>query len=631
MKRATMLVSAVLGLLFVSLSVQPASANIDCNYPPSPVSFVGRVSSGVNVRNKTCMEESTIIGRLAGGATVKVIGEADGWYQVKLSDGTVGFVWGDFISKTDTTEISNTTSTKTTVTNDVATRMKGHILLQVESHGEAWYVRPDDSKRYYMKDGQVAYEMMRQFGLGISNADLAKLKAGNLELKSRLKGKIVLQVESHGEAYYVHPTKGTLHYLKNGDEAYRIMRELSLGITNKDLTYIPVRSFDDYISEKESTTNVDDYSRNGTITMSAYLESGAVYLNWNVKGFEPKDGFKVVYSDSVNASYPGDSAEYVDSSKRAHTITNLNADTTYYFRVCAYLGGGACGTYSNEVVLKTATASGKIVLTGYIENGKVFLGWSVSDVSTTNGFKVVWSESANPIYPGNEYHYLGSSGARNDVLSDMSPGTYHFRVCQYLGGSCGKYSNDIELTVPSNNVASTTITNSPAQSGVVPSEVNLTALNEYWLAEVNALRAERGLRQLVLDQRWVDTATEWAVYMGETGVMSHDRPDGKTMHQWIDTKGLPFTVRYSADGWSTNYFTENIAWGYASSGTTEAVQAVLDDTMDFYLSEASYNGAHYRTIYHADWNSVGLGFYFTPSGNGYKVSVAMHYGSLVLN
>lgn len=166
------------------------------------------------------------------------------------------------------------------------------------------------------------------------------------------------------------------------------------------------------------------------------------------------------------------------------------------------------------------------------------------------------------------------------------------------------------------------------QEGEVPEGVDLTELNNYWLTKINALRAEKNLRQLVLDSRWIDTASEWAGYMGKKGVATHVRADGKSMHQWIDTKGLAFTKRYSENGWNVNYFTENIAWGIAA-GTTESVKKVLDDTLRFFLSEAASNGDHYRTIYHSDWNSVGLGFYFAPQGNGkYKVFVAMHYGSL---
>jgi hypothetical protein len=63
---------------------------------------------------------------------------------------------------------------------------------------------------------------------------------GDKNLVERLKGKILLQIQQNGEAWYVNPADGKRYYLKNGDEAYRIMRILSLGITNLDLRKIPV-------------------------------------------------------------------------------------------------------------------------------------------------------------------------------------------------------------------------------------------------------------------------------------------------------------------------------------------------------------------------------------------------------
>ena len=125
-----------------------------------------------------------------------------------------------------------------------ADKLKGNILLQVESRGEAWYMNPADGKRYYMKDGATAYEMMRRFGLGITNANLAKLpqegeKKTYPAALSYLKGKILLQVESRGEAWYVHPKTGVRYYMKDGAAAYDLMRLYSLGITNTDLAKIP--------------------------------------------------------------------------------------------------------------------------------------------------------------------------------------------------------------------------------------------------------------------------------------------------------------------------------------------------------------------------------------------------------
>lgn len=177
----------------------------------------------------------------------------------------------------------------------LAEKMKGRLLLQVENHGETWYVDPSTLKRFYVKDGPTAYETLRKFGLGITNADLSKIPIGldarfeewdydgdlipdkmeealgtdmydydsdgdsfsdgqeilngynplgigrltlNENMTKRLSGKILLQTESKGEAWYLNPSDNRRYYMKDGDSAYEIMRFLSLGITNANLEKI---------------------------------------------------------------------------------------------------------------------------------------------------------------------------------------------------------------------------------------------------------------------------------------------------------------------------------------------------------------------------------------------------------
>lgn len=121
-------------------------------------------------------------------------------------------------------------------TTSISQKLKGKILLQIESHGEAWYVNPATAERYYMANGNEAYNIMRTLGIGITNVDLNKIKANKFFAK-KSSGKIFLQVESKGEAYYI-DFNGVAHYLKDGSAAYEIMRSLGLGITNANLEQI---------------------------------------------------------------------------------------------------------------------------------------------------------------------------------------------------------------------------------------------------------------------------------------------------------------------------------------------------------------------------------------------------------
>lgn len=158
-------------------------------------------------------------------------------------------------------------------------------------------------------------------------------------------------------------------------------------------------------------------------------------------------------------------------------------------------------------------------------------------------------------------------------------------------------------------------------------QTDLTAeLNEYWLAKINALRTERGVRALRLDERLAVTAGEWATEMASRREITHRRMDGKTMHQWIDTKGLPFSERGSEDGWRTNYFVENIARFYAEP-TSEDMKRALDEISGWFLAEGP-GGDHYESIFHPDWNRVGLGYAFDPAEEHSRAYFVFHYGNL---
>lgn len=189
----------------------------------------------------------------------------------------------------------------TRVNQQLARRVAGRILLQVENNGEAWYVDPESENKLYLRDGTAAYDIMRGLGLGVSNANLEKIPVGVQEnlydltdtdgdglpdkleeaigsdpqkadsdgdgyddktellsnyrpngqtrygidnaFANRFKGRILLQVEGNGEAWYINPADGKRYYLGDPKTAYNAMRFLSLGINNDDLRQIEVGEF----------------------------------------------------------------------------------------------------------------------------------------------------------------------------------------------------------------------------------------------------------------------------------------------------------------------------------------------------------------------------------------------------
>lgn len=120
-----------------------------------------------------------------------------------------------------------------------APNLHGRILLQVQDKGQAWYVNPVNGQRYYLGRPDDAFLLMRSLGLGVSNTDIDSFKG---YAPARLAGRILLQVQDKGQAFYVSPINYQLHYLGRPADAFKVMRSQGLGITNLDLEEILVFS-----------------------------------------------------------------------------------------------------------------------------------------------------------------------------------------------------------------------------------------------------------------------------------------------------------------------------------------------------------------------------------------------------
>lgn len=172
---------------------------------------------------------------------------------------------------------------------NILKNLSGKILLQVESHGEAWYVNPTDLNRYYLANGSAAFGIMRNLGIGISNSNLAKLQ-NNRDLAKRQSGKIFLQVEDRGQAYYV-DSDGNLHYLKNGSEAYTLMKNLGLGITDNNLEKINTGSIELRTTTSTSPDLISDDSeeKSKKVISDIRIIQTALEMYYNDNDYYPQD------------------------------------------------------------------------------------------------------------------------------------------------------------------------------------------------------------------------------------------------------------------------------------------------------------------------------------------------------
>lgn len=217
-------------------------------------------------------------------------------------------------------------------------------------------------------------------------------------------------------------------------------------------TKIRAKNLCGYITELY--TDIDT-SKNGNAVNSITLSGSDNNISWSVDGYSAQ-GYKVVWSKNTNPTYPtrdGDKYNYyTDPAKNSDTLTAFDGSGKYYVRVCEYLGG-ACGVYSNQISLNLTSDSDYSVVTAITlqdSGNNKNITWKVDGYSKS-GYKVVWSKNEHPVYPtrtGDQYHYFSDPNTLSDDISAFSgDGIYYVRVCEYLGGKCGVYSNEIKMTL----------------------------------------------------------------------------------------------------------------------------------------------------------------------------------------
>lgn len=192
----------------------------------------------------------------------------------------------------------------------IAAILSGKILLQVESRGEGWYVNPRDLKKYQIGGKTGNFDVIKLVGIGITDSDLLKIPVGlinenpgkdgdkdglsddlenaigtnpnladsdndgyddklevlngyspvkkgelgwEFSFAKKNAGKIFLQVQNKGQAWYISPKDNKKYLLADPQEISLLVGKFGLGITNGNLNQI-ITGYSELPSESPNNT-----------------------------------------------------------------------------------------------------------------------------------------------------------------------------------------------------------------------------------------------------------------------------------------------------------------------------------------------------------------------------------------
>lgn len=149
------------------------------------------------------------------------------------------FILDQLFPKTSTvTTNAVTTGTVGTsaVVRTVAQRMSGRIVLQVQEKGQAWYVDPVTNKRISLgSTPSKAFEVMASRAVGVSNSEFNSFSN---KAPARLSGRFLIKPEDSGKLYYVNPSDLSINFINGASGAQSLIQKFGIGISNNDLAKI---------------------------------------------------------------------------------------------------------------------------------------------------------------------------------------------------------------------------------------------------------------------------------------------------------------------------------------------------------------------------------------------------------
>ena len=288
-----------------------------------------------------------------------------------------------------------------------ATTQSGYILLQVEKNGEAWYVYPGNGERFFLGRPADALAIMKKLALGATHSYIM----GTDIFPDRLSGLILLDVEKNGEAYYIYPKDNKKYYLGRPADAFRIMGNLGLGISNVDLKNIPIGQ----INSSITVSTPSQSSSNKYVLQTVLFTSQAPFSKWidlrQEDGCEEASSFMAV-EWALNKNFTKQDALDSILGSSAYTLKkygeyrDVSSTDTLNWIIKDYFN------YKNAAQKKNAT---KADIISELEKGNVV-------IAPMNGQAL---HNPNYVQPGPAHHMILIKGYDpvKDVFITNDPGT----------------------------------------------------------------------------------------------------------------------------------------------------------------------------------------------------------------